>query len=132
VEIRKLPANAGGDRAKYFARHTLRMPGDGFKRLRSWFKDPSSMTPEDEELVRKALGLPSNPPVVRHGSGNATREIVDHTISLINSVSDLISRSSIAQGEIREGDRLQMKSAVTKICNAAGIPVRFADKPSRR
>ncbi len=71
--------------------------------------------------------LPTNRP----GSG-VIRKLIDHTISLFNSLVGLIVESGVAPADVYDGDRMQIRGALQKICDAFAITVVFPEPNAAR
>lgn len=60
------------------------------------------------------------------------RKLIDHTISLFNSLVGLVVESGITPTDVFDGDRMQIRGALQKICDAFGINVIFPEPDPAR
>ena len=138
----------GNNPVRFFCRHYLNMPGERYNEMRSWLAGREVMPKEKIELalrvlktwqdgnLRQTIDKPALPSFdLEYPEGEISqpenlelsRKLVDHTISLFNSLRVLIEKSGISPKDVFGGDRMQITSAMWKICNIFGVDVIFPE-----
>jgi hypothetical protein len=147
IETHSSPVSHNG--VRHFSRHYLKLAGDRYRRVRRWITGKEAMTAEEITLVLKTLSdlesgkkvkivekhFPKSDtviisePRVRDASG-VTHKLVDHSISIMNSLLGLIIESGLRPSDVYDGDRMQIINALQRICPAMGIKVNFPEAES--
>jgi hypothetical protein len=121
------------DRVRHFSRRVLKIPGNG-NCVRRWMRGEGLMSKEEIIQVLRRLNLPqtnSGPPdpVLKMDSQTAnkdlSRKLVDHTISVFNSLAGLLMQANISMETIYDGDRMHIRETLEKICKSLRVEVRF-------
>ena len=110
---------------------TLKALNDG-----TFTETDAAVWPAKTELQsRKELASTVIPPIktpTSHSKPGVARKLVDHTISMFNSLVGLIVESGVAPKDVFDGDRMQIRGALQKICDASGIDVVFPEPDAAR
>jgi hypothetical protein len=129
----------GGNKLRHFTRHHLGLKGrDRTREVRGWIDGKAEMSKEQTENVLRTLCSPiknPEPPRVSEaakspGADKAKRGVLDHAITLCNSVSSLVVESGIQPANVFDGDRMQIISALRSLCKVVGIDATLKMKSS--
>ncbi len=81
-----------------------------------------------DAFVRELATQKESGPVVVHGAGQTVagvRKLVEHVVTLFNSSAGLITVSNIKPSDVLDGDRMNIQSAMQRMCQAVGINASF-------
>lgn len=133
---------------RYFARHFLKMSGEAYNKVSPWLTRKSPMSVDEITLVLRTLNhiyfrevgngsLKNQPARVGHQSdasrthhttyNGVIRKLIDHSISILNSLIGLIAEAGVSSSDVLDGDRMQIRSALQRVCGAYGIKVVFTE-----
>jgi hypothetical protein len=147
----------GGERnpnpLRFFTRNYLKLSGEAFRKVRKWLDGSAAMSADDVTVVLRTLNTiyygegietpvapiraprPTRPERKRNSVAAPTatplkgvrRKLIDHTISLCNSLVGLTAETGINPEDVLDGDRMQVRSALERICDAYGIEAIFPE-----
>ena len=60
------------------------------------------------------------------------RKLIDHTTTLFNSLMILVVEAGVNPGDLYDGDRIQVRIALKRVCDAFGIAVVFPEPEAAR
>ena len=60
------------------------------------------------------------------------RKLIDHTTTLFNSLMILVLEAGVNPDDLYDGDRIQIRIALKKVCDAFGIDVVFPEPEAAR
>jgi hypothetical protein len=152
-ELRKMVSTLSGKNRPLL--YTKRYMGDpiekNYQQLLRWLVNPSKMTADEVRKAIKSMAAfrkdPSTPvystdeersvtptvkikklPISDVHSSEINRKMVGHVITLLNSLYVIIDVASIEKKDATDGDRIQMRAAMSRISKRMGINARFSDK----
>ncbi|KKQ77837.1 MAG: hypothetical protein A3A96_01940 [Candidatus Zambryskibacteria bacterium RIFCSPLOWO2_01_FULL_39_39] len=148
------PHNAVNSRnaVRKFTRHCLKIQGEGFQKVRGWLNG-EPMRADDIRLVLRTLSQIANgtlkveieKPIEKipeeiyrerqmsePSTSGAARKLIDHTITLFNSLVGLIIETGVRPSDVYDGDRMQICDALTRTCKAFGIKAVFPEPDMTR
>lgn len=131
---------ADKNKIRHFTVNVLRLRGETFVRVRKWMKGADTL--EESALVAILRNVAcANPPAGPAAPAapvpvrpDLNAGVVTHVVSTMNSLSGLVSKTGIVPSDAYDGDRMQMKSAIEKLCRSFGLeaviePVRARNVP---
>ncbi len=95
-------------------------------------KPSASETEYDSCRELAAAVIPTVGQPITQPKPGVVRKLIDHTISLFNSLVGLIVESGVQPSDVFDGDRMQIRGALQKICDAFGINVVFPEPDAAR
>ncbi len=117
---------------RYFSNNYLKISGEaGFRMVRSWIREEAVMSARDIENVLRRLkalegkSVPLTSLSLEQANQGIRRRVVDHTISMLNSLGGLIADSKITPADTHGSDRGQIRTTLKKTLEALGIEVTF-------
>ena len=106
------PASAGGPKQNRDHKKPPREPKA--KKVRRSEEEPRQLQPQ----VPKTAGM--------------IRKLIDHTTTLFNSLMILVLEAGVNPDDLYDGDRIQIRIALKKVCDAFGIDVVFPEPEAAR
>lgn len=114
-----------------FAKEYFGMNREQAKRLRQWLTNPELITLEENKLLlsvlqRKTAARSDTVKVPKQDDKNEL-SVIEHSISVLNSVSILVDKAGITPDKVLDGHRMYVQRAVDRICSRFGIVASFQD-----
>lgn len=156
IEDIRLNQKTGRNPMRFFARHYLDLRGQSPKEMRDWLGEKAVMPLGKIQLLlrflngwngQRASAAPapkkkkgrarprkreSKPEPVTPKTTGMIRELVVHTTTIFNSAMILVLEAGVNPSDLFDGDRIQIRIALKKICDAFGIDVNFPEPETVR
>jgi hypothetical protein len=126
------------NRLRSFTRQVLHLSGNQHKRIGAWLRDPSLLTVADAHIVLCALAKMPAPPVavvpqrIEVTTSNLNRKLVAFVITNFNSLDMLTAEAGITPADAFDGDRMQLRKAMERLCARFGVRAVFSDRSATR
>lgn len=136
-----------------FSRNCLGMRGNQFNNLRAWLNGRPMLVSEIQLVLLTLNGIangtlkveklqeipPQNLGEISEqesfnevSSSGAARKLIDHTITISNSLAGLVIEMGVKPSDVYDGDRMQICDALKHICRAFGIKATFPEPDMAR
>jgi hypothetical protein len=127
-----------------FCRRYLGMHGESYHEAQDWLSEKAFVPPEKVQLILRVLKSARDgtlspavtqkpePEPATPGTTGMVRKLVDHTTTLFNSLMILVVEAGVSRRDLYDGDRIQIRIALKRVCDAFGIDVIFPEPEAAR